>query len=269
MAVSEQFFEVNNNFRSRKIRKTILLSLIMVCLTAGIAGAAVRKGPYMLYPGNNDEMMVLWQLGGSETCTLEWGETTSYGSSVPVSVYGDSQYRYTITGLTPGVKYYYRVNTSGSGNHTGSFIAAPADVDVGNVKLLAFGDTRTNPGNYNQVSDDMITAYTSDPGYQTIALLPGDWSERGNESNWTNEFFNRNQANNLEFRAHVPINGCIGNHEDSGGVYHKYYPYPYVSNSYWSFDYGPVHIGSAKPRGPETSAFPALLFGVTASAGKF
>ncbi|RKY05796.1 MAG: hypothetical protein DRP65_12625, partial [Planctomycetota bacterium] len=30
--------------------------------------------------------------------------------------------------------------------------------------------------------------------------------------------------------------------EDDGSVYRKYYPYPYVSNHYWSFDYGPVHI---------------------------
>ncbi len=88
------------------MRNAILLSLLIVCLTAGIAGAAIRKGPYLIYPGVNDEMMVLWQLGGSETCTLEWGETTSYGSSVPVSVFGDSQYERVITGLTPGVKYY-------------------------------------------------------------------------------------------------------------------------------------------------------------------
>jgi len=224
------------------MRNAILLSLLIVCLTAGIAGATMEKGPYLLYPGVNDEMQVLWQVSGTETGTLEWGTTTSYSDgSVNTSQYGENQHTYTITGLTPGVKYYYRVYASGEW-HEGSFTAAPADVDVGNVKFLAYGDTRTNPTQHNKVTDDMIETYTADPDYQTIALLSGDWSERGNESNWTNEFFNRGQANNLEFRAHVPINGCIGNHEDDGSVYHKYYPYPYVSNSYWSFDYGPVHI---------------------------
>jgi len=215
----------------------------MVCLTAGIVSAAMEKGPYLIYPGNNDEMMVLWQVSSTETGTLEWGETTSYSSgSVQTSEFGiDHQHEHVITGLTPGVKYCYRVYASGAW-HTGSFTAAPADVDLGNVKFMAFGDTRTNPGEFNKVTDDMITAYTSDPDYQTISLLPGDWSERGNESNWTNEFFNRSYSNNLEFQANVPIAGCIGNHEDNGSVYRKYYPYPYVNGHYWSFDYGPVHI---------------------------
>ena len=190
------------------MRNTILLTLIMVCLTAGIASAAMEKGPYMLYPGNNDEMTVLWQVSATEAGTLEWGEDLSYSDgSVSVGEYGsDHQHAYTITNLTPGVKYYYRAYASGAWR-TGSFTAAPADVDVGNVKFLAYGDTRTYPAQHDKVTDDMIETYTADPGYQTITLLPGDWSERGAESNWTNEFFNRSYANNLEFRAHVPING--------------------------------------------------------------
>jgi hypothetical protein len=34
----------------------------------------------------------------------------------------------------------------------------------------------------------------------------------------------------------------MGNHEGSGVLFKKYFPYPFVSGRYWSFDYGPAHF---------------------------
>jgi hypothetical protein len=34
----------------------------------------------------------------------------------------------------------------------------------------------------------------------------------------------------------------MGNHEGSGALFKKYFPYPFVSARYWSFDYGPAHF---------------------------
>ena len=99
--------------------KSIFMAMLAVVigLTAVATDAAVRKGPYMIYEGTNTEMTVLWQLDSTQTCTIEWGETTSYGSSDTSSEYGgDHQHAYTITGLTPGVKYYYQVVDVGSGS---------------------------------------------------------------------------------------------------------------------------------------------------------
>ena len=37
--------------------------------------------------------------------------------------------------------------------------------------------------------------------------------------------------------------GCRGNHEKSGTLYKKYYPYDYEPYGfYYSFDYGPIHF---------------------------
>jgi hypothetical protein len=223
------------------MKRLIIISLV-ICLSAGVANAAMRKGPYLLYPGSNDEMMVLWQLDTTQTCTLEWGEDTTYSSgSVQTTEFGaDHQHEHVITNLTPGVKYYYRVTESVS--HTGSFTAAPVDVDVGNVKFLAYGDTRTQANRHDEVAGGMISAYTTDPDCQTITLLSGDWTNNDSENDWTTQFFPRDRSNLLEFQANMPINGCIGNHEGAGNNFLKYWPYPYVSGFYWSFDYGPVHI---------------------------
>jgi len=202
--------------------------------------ATVQKGPYLIYPGNNTEMMVLWQLNKPASLTLRWGQDTSYSDgAITPGLYGQNQYRHTITGLTPGVKYYYEVQGAGSG----SFIAAPAD-DAADVKFLAYGDTRTYPDRHDAVNEAMIEAYSSDPAYQTFTMLSGDWVNNGDdESQWTSQFFSRSLSSVVEMHANLPTNGCIGNHESSGSLYDKYWPYPYESGGrWWSFDYGPAHV---------------------------
>jgi hypothetical protein len=207
------------------------------------ATVGVKKGAYLIYPGDNTQMTVLWQLDATRDCTLEWGTDTNYGNSVTLSEYGsDHQHQYTITSLTPGTKYYYRVQVE-VGYLTGSFLAAPA-ADVENVKFLAYGDTRTNPDIHDAVNAQMIATYTADLAYQTFTMLTGDWVASGdNESDWINQFFDRSLSNTMKMQANLPINGCIGNHEQSGTVFEKYWPYPYESDGmYWSFDYGAAHI---------------------------
>jgi len=221
----------------------ISFDLTLVVTTDGIGPVVtgVRKGPYLIYPGDNTKMQVLWQLKSPESHTLRWGQDPNYseGSATP-EMYGDNQYEHTITGLTPGAKYYYEVKDVG----VGSFLAAPPG-DAMDVKFLVYGDCRSNPPIHDAVNAGMIATYTIDPAYQTFTMLTGDWVNRGDsESDWTEQFFNRSWLNTIQMQANLPINGCIGNHEDSGRVFNKYWPYPYESGGryYWSFDYGPAHI---------------------------
>jgi predicted phosphodiesterase len=203
---------------------------------------AFKKGAYLIYPGDNTQMTVLWQLALTQGCTLAWGTDTSYSlGSTATTEYGtDHQHKYTITGLTPGTKYYYKV-TAGTFETTGSFRAAPA-ADATTVKFFAYGDTRTYPASHSAVCGGMNSTIASDPDYQTILLQTGDWVEADTENNWTNEFFNRSYPAQLQAEATLPIQGCMGNHEGGGTYYTKYWPYPYVAARYWSFDYGPAHV---------------------------
>ena len=204
--------------------------------------ASLKKQPYLLYPGTNTEMTVLWQLNGTTSCTLEWGLDTSYsdGNTVTTEYGTDHQHKYNITSLTPGSKYYYRV-TADADSATGSFLAAP-DVNVIEVKLLVYGDTRSQPEIQDEVMAEIIDTYEADPDYQTIAMHTGDWVGDNSEASWTEEWFDSNLTNCVAVHGSLPINGCMGNHEGTGTVFEKYYPYPYVSEHYWSFDYGPVHV---------------------------
>ncbi len=203
----------------------------------------ILKGPYLLFSGNNTQMTVLWQLDATSSCDLSWGTDTTYSTgSTVTSEYGtDHQHKYTIPNLVPGSKYYYRLNVSGA-YYTGSFHAAPAD-SAASVKFLAYGDTRSYPADQDAVCLKMIAAYTNDSAYQTMVLHVGDWVNYGDvESDWTTQFFNRSYANTTEFQANMPIQGCMGNHESTGTLYQKYWPYPFVSDRYFSYDYGPIHV---------------------------
>jgi hypothetical protein len=229
------------------MKSKTFVCLLAVCLFLAFAGMShalqMSKGPYLIYPGTNTQMTVLWQLDASSTCTLEWGQDTSYSDgSVQTTEYGsDHQHKYVISNLLPATKYYYRVNMSGT-YFTGTFLSAPADTET-NLKFLCYGDNRTYPSDHDSVCEQMITTYTNDPGYQTFVGQVADWVGNGDsESDWTNQFFDRGQPNALSMMANLPIMGSMGNHEYSGVLFQKYWPYNFAGSRYYSFDYGPAHV---------------------------
>jgi len=207
------------------------------------ATPGTRKAPYLIYNDNNTEMQVLWQLISTDTCIIEWGTDTLYslGSAQTYEYGGSHQHTYTITDLTPGSKYYYRVITDAQ-IHTGSFRSAP-DMDATSIRFTAYGDTRTYPADHDQVAAGMVAAYAQDENFQSLILSSGDLVAAGNnESDWDAQFFDPSYANIQEMLATLPYQSCMGNHEQAGVLFQKYFPYPFVAGRYWSFDYGPAHF---------------------------
>jgi hypothetical protein len=205
--------------------------------------AHLRKGPYLIYPGQQDQMQVLWQLDSTATCTLEWGTDTTYSlGNVQTTEYGsDHQHSYTITGLAPRAHYFYRM-TSNDQSKVGSFYSAP-DSAATKVKFIAYGDTRSYPSTHNQVAARMIATYNQDSAYQSVIISVGDLVNSGNyESDWDAQFFNPSYPNIQTMLAQNPYQSAMGNHEGSGVLFVKYFPYPFVAARYWSFDYGPAHF---------------------------
>jgi predicted phosphodiesterase len=230
----------------------------------------VEKAPYLIYPGETAipyftaQMTVLWQLAETRTCTLEWGTTTNYGTSVQTTEINTGtwghQHQYTITSLTPGTKCYYRVQGVG----TGSFRTAPTPAAT-STRFMVYSDTQGVNGEpavfYDPVCAQMVASYARpdcDPN-QTFVLHCGDHVDHGNsETAWKEEYFARLKPHVMNVLADLPILGCAGNHDmrDSDNTYraesyygtllfNKYWPYPFMgpeNTSYWSFDYGPVHV---------------------------
>ena len=230
----------------------------------------MRKAPYVIYGGTNAEMQVNWQLVLADTCVIEWGEDTSYslGSEETVEYGTDHQHAYTITDLIPGRLYYYRV-LSGWAEHTGSFRAAPP-ADTTSVKFFAYGDTRTYPADHDAVAAGMLAKYTAEAAFQTFIVCVGDLVTDGDlESDWDEEFFDPSYTGISTMLATLPYQSAMGNHEESGVLFTKYFPYPFVSDRYWSFDYGPAHfavVDQYTSYGPGSSQFDWLATDLACAA---
>jgi hypothetical protein len=201
------------------------------------------KAPYLIYDGDNTEMLLLWQLSNSDTCVIEWGrDTSSVLGKVETIEYDDShQHTYTFSNLLPGTKYYYKVSAD-SEIYSGSFFSAP-DTNETNIRFMVYGDTRSFPEIHDQVAGAMVAQFKKNDGFQSIVLSVGDLVSNGDkERYWDNQFFDPSYSNIMTLLANVPYQAAIGNHEGSGQLFVKYFPYPFVAGRYWSFDYGPAHF---------------------------
>jgi predicted phosphodiesterase len=188
-------------------------------------------------------MQVSWQWSSTATFQVQWGTDQTYSAgNASVTAYDATNrlYKYVMSGLTPGAKYYYQV-VVGSQCSRGTFYAAPSS-SANSVKFFAYGDTRTNGGTHNSIAGKLIANYTADPALQTMSLHVGDWVNSDGESNWTGEWFN--QPNIRTLTANISMMGVRGNHEGSNATYWKrYWPQPYQAGGlYRSFEYGPMLV---------------------------
>jgi hypothetical protein len=213
-------------------------------LVTGIGGLSlVRKQPYLVYPGDPTEMQLLWQLSVTAVSTVSWGLDTSYslGSAQTLEYGEDHQHAFTLTDLIPDQEYHYRVTAAGE-TYVGAFHPAPVP-EATSLKFFAYGDTRTNPDIHDLIAGEMVAAYSADSGYESLLLCVGDLvSDGDSEQAWDEQFFAAADLNIRQLLAHLPFHSCMGNHEGSGALFTKYFPYPYVEARYWSFDYGPAHF---------------------------
>ncbi|NLT36411.1 MAG: hypothetical protein GXX83_11005, partial [Gaiellales bacterium] len=228
-------------------------------------GASVlRKGPYLMYAGDNTRMAVMWQTttAAPPPTALEWGYTPDYRRSVDevqeVDTAADgSLFRCDLTGLQPGALVHYRL-TVGEESYGGSFRVAPPE-EADRATLYAASDTQDNPQAYGGVIAALLADMAAEPGgRQSICLHAGDFVGAGlKEQAWDTEFFSREYPAVGRFLADVPVMGALGNHESyafqmgsddptgAGPLLRAYWPDLFSASPphfYYSFDYGPVHV---------------------------
>jgi len=241
---------------SEMAKKLALMILVMGLGSSLVAVDAevMRKGPYLIYEGVNTQMKIIWQLNLAETCLVEWGTDTTYssGSALSAEITSDHIHRYTIGGLDPGEIYYYNVEAAGT-DYPGRFRAAPPD-EATDVNFFVYGDTRTYPADHNLVARAINSEYTADQRLQTVVMAVGDLVTDGDiEVDWDDEFFDATYGDISGLLRNMPYQAAMGNHEGSGVLFVKYFPYPFVNGRYWSFDYGPAHfavVDQYTPYGP-------------------
>jgi hypothetical protein len=223
------------------------------------------KNPYLVYVSNT-EMKVSWQLPKTDTCTFEWGTSPGSYNNGPFTTAEDSSdknrhiHSYTITSLTPGAPYYYRVLMN-STYHTGSFNAPPA-TSAADLKFIVYGDSQLFAEKHNQVAGAIVNTINADPFFKTFILRTGDLVQSGgSENSWEIEFFNPALGNVQQILTSVPYMSARGNHDSLGDLFQKYFTYPFQSGGcYWSFDYGPAHIAIVDQYVSYSTGSPQLIW---------
>lgn len=224
--------------------------LLLAAFALDASGASLLKGPYLIYPSEETKIRVLWQTDGTPfDSSIEWWEApteTSSSGSLLESGGGASehQFSYTITGLKPGTHYHYRILVD-SDERSGSFLTAPSAASD-TVTIYGYGDSRGQPAVHDAVIKRLLTDVAADPmNRQTISLHTGDLVNDGDlEDDWDAHYFNRSHPSVLQFMSRMPVVPCRGNHEGSGELLQKYFPYGGQNGDgyHYSFDYGPVHV---------------------------
>ena len=210
------------------------------------AATEFAKGPYLLYPGNNTKMLIMWQTIATNTCTVDYGTDLNYSiGSKPTVEYGSAhQHKITLDALTPSTKYFYKVTTNNSTVKTGSFMSGATDTATA-VSFYAYGDTRTYPSVHNTIAQRILTEIAADTKSQSFIVTSGDLVSDGNtEAIWTSEFFDPQYTSIQGMMSQLPYLASMGNHEGQGTLFAKYFPYPMFTSGryYYSFDYGSVHV---------------------------
>jgi len=228
------------------MRRFFLLMLAYVCAGFVLEAqnpASFRKQPYLLPDGTTEGMLVVWQTHQNQSCQVQWGtDSTQLTHSAQVSAYGDHQYKYRFTSLTAGTHYYYRVICA-QDTVRGDFYSGPQTAD--SFTFYAYGDTRSQPHIHDQVAGAIYQNMTADPAAQTFLVNSGDLVEDGDdEDDWDQQFFAADMTHLRRLMRRLPYLSAVGNHEGSGVLFAKYFPYPMMADgtNYYSFDYGHVHF---------------------------
>ncbi len=207
---------------------------------------AFRKAPYLLYTGNNNEMLILWQLRKQKDCIFKWGTDTTYslGQNISQEINNEHQHKILLNGLTPNIKYYYKVVYDSVNVKKGSFVSG-AYSNAQKLSFYAYGDTRSQADKHDAVANAIVNDMLADSNAQSFIVSSGDMVANGDqEEDWDQQFFDEQYTHLQELLANLPYLAAVGNHEGQGALFAKYFPYPMFVNGnyYYSFDYGPVHF---------------------------
>ena len=221
----------------------------------------IRKGPYLLYTGSSESMTIMWQTSTTPTTSeIYWGTSISYSFNAITTENSASseyhQFSYTISGLTPDSKYFYKISMN-IGTYE-SYFWTPPNPSATNLIFYAYGDSRSNPNMNNTIQRGILDDIIANNIHGTFVIHVGDFAAYGmSESYLDSEFFYRNHSETLSFESIVPVMYCVGNHDcytknadyryeaPAGRLLRKYWPYtfaPTTERSYYSFEYGPVFV---------------------------
>lgn len=253
----------------KRLAQYVLCTMIVVAVAVAASGSVFRKAPYPILSDSAGEMQIQWQLTGTLSSVIEWGQDETYGiGRLTTSETGDEHiHRVTLSGLAPSVRYCYRV-TVGTESRSGSFRAPPEASSQAELVFYGIADSQEAPvdaTHFRALCRQLRSEIDAFPDRQTLCLVAGDWVTMGSWGSGVpyNVYMRtpviemQRQCWDIFFRdaapvlSALPLVGCLGNHDietyptelaGARELFRTLWPYPFVRGQYGSFDYGPVHV---------------------------
>ena len=233
-----------NLFQHRALRLVAPILGVVIGLVLQ-ANATLTRGP-MLQGATSTNLYVLAECTTTASVTVNFGTTTSYGSSATTSATRASNGGSTsihvikLTGLQPNTVYHYKLVAQGTTSADYTFTTL---VNPGTPFRFAWSaDFRSTPSVHNQICDRIRLNHTS-PRSPLFDLTGGDYASDNTYANWTSQWLTSNE---LELEKVMPVYLAPGNHDgwDSGSNMQNFDQPPDSTgaNGYYSFDCGDVHV---------------------------
>jgi len=202
--------------------------------------AAISMQPYLMGVTFNS-VYVLVECSTTDAVTINYGLTTSYGSTATDELYTATAaspvtyvHKIKLSGLSEGTVYHYQAVQLTSTSSDYYFQTAPP---VGSSFRFAWeADMRTNTTPHDQCAA-LIKA--ANP---LFLLQGGDVCSGATYAVFKSEFFRANELNNLSY---IPFFWSCGNHETWSTNTMAFSKAPASSSGiedYYSFDYGDIHF---------------------------
>ena len=216
--------------------KTVFAIVRSLLRTAGEAEQPPRD-PYV-QSVLASSAVIAWVSNEPDVGCVEYGETPQLGRK-EVDTRVNRRHAVTLSGLSPGSTYYYRVMEAGGSPEMGSFRTAPVGEDS-HFAFAVVGDS--GKGGKSQLAvAELLERLEPD-----LILHTGDVVyPRGEERHYDRSFF-------VPYRRlikGVPIFPALGNHDvekNNGAAYLKNFHLPHnnpqSSQRYYSLDWGNAHF---------------------------
>ncbi len=241
---------------TRKLVAIITVAVLFLVPAIAFAGGGDPESGFKIKPTlqsvTQTSVGLMWETHNSDTGQIAISLNPNMSGAVYPPVGGSAKrHKVTVSGLSTNTRYYYRVSADGDTSAVKSFLTSLPKGSRTPFRFLVYGDSRRATW-YEDIiarygdNDDHLPVCDSMEGYAPDFIVHvGDFVEDGNDTGEIENFFDVEE----DLLASNPVLSTYGNHEFSGGhgtgntkMDGYLIPSPGGSFSYYSTDYGNVHI---------------------------
>ena len=257
--------------------RTVSLVALIIALSAitesSVLAAIVERGPY-LQQVTPSSITVRWRTDNETNAVVRYGVTAGALNLSAVGNQSGTEHEVTVSGLTPGTRFYYSVGDSTEtlmgGDSSFRFLTSPISGSDGNTRIWVVGDSGTADSNARAVRDAYV-AYSGDRPADIWLMLGDNAYDDGTDAEYQGAVFDMYPT----ILRNTPLWSTLGNHDghsaDSDseqGPYYDIFTLPRNAEAggiasgteaYYSFDYGNIHFVTLDSYETDRSAGGAML----------